>query len=255
MNKWIGIVTAVFTLTASAMAGSLYECSFDDLSNGPVDGQQGWDVFDKVRDSSSCSVVSGVGVTEADSDKALVVKACGDSIRCVTDDSVRWLRGQTAAVEFDFRVVAPAEAHFDNRPLMVCLIGNKVLGENARWGISFNVTTNGDWMVSAALPDEVSSTVPSDRLAISKGDASILSDWLHCSVKVRKLSSADSFESSVVIRDRTGNTLVELQCSDRDKGEATRAMWNLSRLHAGFLAATDLGGLACIDNFSIAIVP
>ena len=95
MMKWVGMVAVYFLLMASASAGSRVECAFNDLSDGAVDGQPGWNVFDKVKNSSACSVASGVGTTEAAEDKALVVKKSSSSIRCVTDEAVRWLRKQT----------------------------------------------------------------------------------------------------------------------------------------------------------------
>lgn len=233
----------------------MFECNFNDLSEGQIDGQTGWDVFDKIKDSSAFSVATEVGTTETIEDKALIVKASGETVRCVTDEPVRWLRKQTARIEFDFRVVVPSGKIDENKPVMVLLLGNSVLNEKGRWEMRLGVTTNGVWKLTAALPDEASQTIPVEKFNFTSGESTMISDWLHCVVEVQKLSASDSFKSSVCIQDKSGQTIGGVICSDIDKDKVTRAMWNLSRLHAGFLASTEIHGLTCVDNFMLTTDP
>ncbi len=239
----------------AAQAGSSVECNFDQLSDGLIDGQPGWEIFDKVKDSSAFSVASEVGVTETAQDKALIVKASDHAIRCVTEKAVRWLRRETAKADFDFRIVVPRGSLDEDQPVMVFLFGNSVLGETARWEVRLQATTSGDWELWAALPDEASATFPADRLAFKPGTSTRVSDWLHCTVEVTKLPESDSFSSTVRITDKHGQSIASVTCTDTTKDPATMAIWNLSRLHAGFLAAKELPGLACIDNFVLSTAP
>ncbi len=255
MNRMVGAVLLVFAVSVAAWAGSTFECNFNNLAEGQIDGQPGWEVFDKVKDSSALSVATEVGTTEATQDKALIVKSSNESIRCITDEPIRWLRKQTASVEFDFRVVVPKGKVEENRSAMVLLLGNSVLNEKASWMVHLDATTNGTWQLIAALPDEASQSIPVEKLAFTEMESTLVSGWLHCIVSVEKLSAPDSFSSSVTLLDSAGETVASLTCSDSNKDKVTKAMWNLSRLHAGFMASKNLRGLSCIDNFQFTTEP
>ncbi len=239
------------SISGGVIADSTFECNFNRLLPGQVDGQPGWDVYDKGKDSSPFSVVTEVGITEESWDKALVVKESIVPLRCVTDRAVRWLRKQTFSVEFDFRVMVPMTKIVKDRPAMVLLVGNSVLNEGGRWEVRLSETTSGAWKLSAALPDEASIIVPYEKLQFTSRESTSISEWLHCKVEIHKLSAIDSFKSKVKITDRTGQTIAELECTDNKKDATTKAMWNTSRMHAGFYAAKEIHGLACIDDFRV----
>jgi hypothetical protein len=255
MRTSILLLIIALTGASNVPAGTRVACDFDSLAEGHIDGQSGWKLYEKVMDSPAFLVTDEVGVTEAAGDNALVVKPVNGSTRCVTDDPVRWLREQTAVIDFDFRLVVPAVKGGDNEPLLIFMLGNSMLSGNARWEVRIDSTANGDWMVHASIPNEVSAIIPCEKLERVHGGQSIVSDWLHCRVEVHKLPTADSFAASAKILDRSGNILADLTCSEPDKTPSARALWNLSRLHAGFLAAKDLRGLSCIDNFSLSTAP
>jgi hypothetical protein len=252
-GAWLAVLA--FAGLQAVQAGTSVDCTFDHLADGWIDGQPGWTVFDKVKDSSAFMVAADIGAAETAGDKALIVKASDRSLRCVTEEAVRWLRMETARAEFDFRIVVPRRDFDENRPVMVFLLGNAVLSEKARWEVGFEALTNGAWKLSAALPDEASAVIPAERLVFKDGASSRVSEWLHCVVEVRKLSETDSFESAVHLTDRQGEPVASLRCTDTNRDPATMAIWNLSRLHAGFLAPKELKGMACIDNFSLSTAP
>jgi hypothetical protein len=254
-NPVAGVALIASLLSASVWSDSSIVCNFNELSDGIIDGQPGWDVFEKGQDSSAFTVVSEVGTSEASNDRALVIKSTDDSIRCVTDEAVRWRRAQTVTIEFDLRVMLPQEEFLEDRPVMILLMGNSVLSETARWEIRLDAKPDGSWNLSAALPDKVSQLIPAEKIAFSRGKAAAATDWMHCVVEVEKRSRLDSFSASVKLQDKTGKTIARLICADDNKDRLTKTMWSLSRLHAGFLSSRDIHGLSCIDNFQISTTP
>ena len=48
-----------------------------------------------------------------------------------------------------------------------------------------------------------------------------------------------------------GNILATLDFASETKDKVTKAMWNLPRVHAGFLVSREQQGLAVIDNLVV----
>lgn len=230
-----------------AAEGSL-DIDFDDLKEAKVDGQNGWRVYDKVRDTSAILIASGVGTSGRGNDKALVVTASESSIRCATVSQIAWSRGQTLKLEFDFRLVVPEAISQKNSAVMTFLLGNSILAERSRWAVELASSTNGNWILSAALPDPAQVEIPGQALKFNPLDGMLVSQWMHCVVEIEKLSEQDSFDSSVRIQDSDQVEIASLVCDDTNKEGVTRAMWDLSRVSVGFLAASDNPGLLCIDH-------
>ncbi|MBN2163423.1 MAG: hypothetical protein JXR25_10755 [Pontiellaceae bacterium] len=256
----IGLLSAILAATAlfssgAALAEAEIACDFNELSIGKIDGQEGWDVYEKVKDSASFSLVAGVGTTEEAIDHALVIKASKDSIRVVTDTPVRWLRRQTLSIEFDFRVAVPDSARSKPGPALSVMLGNTVLSENCRWQINLDPTTNSTWRLFAALPDPATVELPAEAMNFTRGDEVRISDWLHCRISILKQEDIDSFKSTVELFDRTGARITAIECSDSTKDQVTKSMWSLSRVHAGFMASDQMDGLICIDNFFLRTDP
>jgi hypothetical protein len=250
--KWIlkSFMVAV-VMMGTVWADSSVEYDFNDFSDGPINGQAGWSVYDKVKDSSAFSVMNELGTSEEDGDRALVIQASETSIRCVTGEPVRWLPGQTLSVDFDFKLALDSSTLTEDRPVLVFYVGNSVLNEKACWQGGLEATTNGDWRLSASLPDTSTQRVNREDLLVRSKTGSSISDWYRFNLVIKKLSEPDSFESSVRILDAKGNVIASLECQDTNKDSVTKAMWNLTRMHAGFSAPKNLYGLVCIDHLEI----
>jgi hypothetical protein len=252
MVKWIlKTFVAAVAVMGTAWADSSVEYDFNDFSDGPINGQAGWSVYDKVKDSSAFSVMNELGTSEEDGDRALVIQASETSIRCVTGEPVRWLPGQTLSVAFDFKLAIPSSTLIEDRPVLVFYMGNSVLNEKACWQVGLEATTNGDWRLSASLPDTSAQRVNRENFLVRSRTGASISDWHHFHLVVKKLPEPDSFESHVRILDAKGNVVASLECQDTNKDSVTKAMWNLTRVHAGFSAPNTLYGLVCIDHLEM----
>lgn len=252
MMKWF-LKTFVIAVAwmGTVWAGSSVEYDFNAFSDGPINGQAGWSVYDQVKDSSAFSVMNELGTSEEDGDRALVVQSSETSIRCVTGEPVRWLPGQTLSVAFDFKLAIGSSTLIEDRPVLVFYLGNSVLNERACWQVGLEATTNGDWRLSASLPDTAAQRVNRENLLVRSTTGSSISDWCRFHLVVKKLSTPDSFESHVRILDAGGNVIASLECHDTNKDSMTKAMWNLTRVYAGFSAPNTLYGLVCIDDLAI----
>lgn len=252
MMKWVlKICVAAVALMGTVRADSSVEYDFNAFSDGPINGQAGWSVYDKVKDSSAFSVMNELGTSEADGDRALVIHASEASIRCVTGEPVRWLPGQTLSVAFDFKLALHSSILIEDRPVLVFQMGNSVLNEKACWQVGLEAAANGDWRLSASLPDTSTQRINREKLLVRARAGSSISDWYRFHLVIRKLSKPDSFESNVTILDTKGNVIASLECHDTNRDSVTKAMWNLTRVYAGFSAPKDLYGLACIDHLVI----
>ncbi len=240
---------------ALALAGTVWadEVShdFNSLYNGPIDGQTGWNVYDKVRDSSALSVADELGTTEAVSDKALVVKASEEPIRCVIDRPIRWKTGLTLYTEFDFRVAIPSGKVAEATPAMIFYVGNPLLNEKGRWEMRLEATPNDAWMLTAAMPVKNRQEIPAFKLLVRSDDADSVSDWFHCIVEIKKMPVPDTFKTEIKIFDQSNRQIAELSCGGKGDSRVTKSMWNMTRLYAGFGAPRDLLGVACIDNLKM----
>lgn len=252
----IGLIfIAGLAAVGAALAEDSYFCDFNGLAVGKIDGQNGWDVYEKTQDSSAFTVETDLGTTEETWDRALVVASSSVDIRCATDEPIRWARRQTLKIEYDFRLVIPKTGLEANRPVMTLYFGNPVLNEKTRWYVTLGTAELGGWVLKAAMPDESMQTISPDKLRFESGEKTHLSDWLHCVVEVEKKAELDQFSASVRILDRTGEKIVGTTCTDTNKDEVTKAMWSLSRIHAGFGSSPDMLGLVCVDNFRISSEP
>ncbi len=252
MMKWFlkTFVTAAAWM-GTVWAGSLVTYDFNTFSAGPINGQAGWSVYDHVKDSSAFSVMNELGTSEEDGDRALVIQASDTSIRCVAGEPVRWLPGQTLSVSYDFKLAIGSTTLIEDRPVLVFYMGNSVLNEKACWQVSLVATTNGDWRLSASLPDTSAQQVNRENLLVRSKTGSSISDWYRFHLVVKKLPEPDSFESNVKILDAGGSVIAALECHDSNQDSLTQAMWNLTRVHAGFSAPNTLYGLVCIDDLAI----
>lgn len=249
--KWIVFQIAV-AMAGTVMAGSEHiEHDFNQLYDGPIDGQRGWNVYDKMRDTSALSVVDELGTTEKPSDKALIVKASEEPIRCVIDKPIRWETGLTLFVEFDFRIAVPAMVVTKDTPAMIFYIGNPLLNEKSRWEVRLDAIADDAWKLTAAMPEEASQEIPAFKMLLRSDKTATVSDWFHCVVEIKKKSVPDTFKTDVRILDEKKKLVAEISCSGSNEDRVTKTMWNMSRLYAGFGAPSDLLGLACIDNLKM----
>jgi len=248
--KWTVLQVAVL-LAGTALAAPEIQHDFNSLYNGPIDGQLGWNVYDKIRDTSALSVVDELGTTEEASDKALVVKASEKPIRCVIDKPVRWETGLTLFVEFDFRLAVSSRAVEKDTPAMVFYVGNPLLNERARWEVRIDATENNAWKLTTAMPVKAQKEIPEFKLLVRSDTSDSVSDWFHCVVEIKKMPVPDTFKTSVKIMDQNNKAVAEVSSSGTGDDDVTKAMWNMTRLYAGFGAPSDLLGLACIDNLTM----
>lgn len=242
---------AAFTVSGTVCLAASVEYDFNRFDEGPIDGQQGWNVYNKVKDSSAFSVMDEVGTRGVAGDRALVLQSSQEPIRCVTGEPVRWLPGRTLTVKFDFKLGQSSSEPSKNMPTMAFLIGNSLLSEKARWGITLEAQPNGDWKLVGAMPDGASAIIYGENLLIRPREDVLLSEWFQFKLVVKKLTEPDTFEAKAEIKDVEGNTLATLDFASETKDKVTKAMWNLPRIHAGFLVSRDQKGLAVIDNLVV----
>jgi hypothetical protein len=236
----------------SAGAEPTLSYDFNQFSDGPIDGQFEWNVYDKVKDSSALSIMDQLGTIEMVGDKALVVRASKVPIRCVTGEPVRWLPGRTLTVEFDFKVAIDPVELSTVKPVMTLLVGNSLLSSKASWGLHLEATPDGDWRLSGAMSDVASKKIYAENFLIrSEKDVSI-SEWHKLVLVVKKLSMPDSFETTAELRNaKSGEVLAELEFTDKKKDKVAKTMWNTTRAHAGFYAPKNQLGIVCIDNLKV----
>jgi hypothetical protein len=248
--RLLGFV-AGFALSASFGFAAPVEYDFNGFDEGPIDGQQGWDVYNKVQDSSALSVMDEVGTQGVPGDKALVLQKSETAIRCVSGEPVRWLPGTTLTAEFDFKLGVTAEYPSRNMPIMEFLVGNSFLSEKARWSIVLEAMPSGDWMLSGSMPDSASAKIYGENLLVRPAKDVALSEWLQFKLVIKKLSAPDTFEASAQIIDTKGKVLATLTFGSEGKDKVTKSMWSLPRVNAGFQVHREIRGLAVVDNLRI----
>ena len=246
------VVASVLTGSV-ASAATQFEYDFAGYVENPVEGQLGWNIYPKVKDSSACSIVDEVGLTEVVGDKALVILPAKSEIRCVSGDSVRWMPGKTLNFEFDFKVAVNPGEPLSIRPVMEVLVGNSLLSEKSRWNVRLDALPGGDWLLTGSLPDFGSKKIYAENFMIRMGDEVSISNWFHFTLVIKKLNDPDAFESQVKISDNEGNTVAFVEFTDNTKNKVSASMWNLSRLHVGFNAAVNQYGLASVDNMKVSV--
>ncbi|MDF7801012.1 hypothetical protein P4C99_16165 [Pontiellaceae bacterium B1224] len=251
-NSWLKLVVpGMMSLSVLAQVET-QKFNFNDFEVGPIDGQLEWNVYDKVPDSSALSIMDVLGTSEADGDKALVVRAADTPIRCVTGEPVRWLPGRTLTMDFDFKVAVDVSDLTMPKPVMTVMFGNSLLSEKTRWEVRLEATPSGDWVLIGAMPDGSSKRIYGENFLIrSENDVSI-SQWYKFGLVSRKLTEPDSFETTVEISGaETGELVAEITFTDLNKDKVAQSMWNTPRAHVGFYAPQDQLGLVCIDNLEI----
>lgn len=251
MKSLLRLAVAILCFSGFIAAAAVVQYNFNAYSEGPIDGQFGWNVYDKVPDSSALSVMDSVGTTEEAGDKALLIQKSPVSMRCVNGEPVRWLPGTTLKIQFDFKVGITSKEPIADRPVLTLMLGNSLLGEKARWSVGLLTQPSGDWLLAGSLPDYASKRIYGENLLIRPRTGAAVSDWHRFVLVVKKLSEPDSFEAKAEIRDRNGKVLASLDFTDEDKGKMTRGMWGLPRVNAGFHVTKDQYGLATIDNFVV----
>ena len=194
-----------------------------------------------------------MGATEAGGDHGLVVLPADLKMRCVAGEALRWMPGNTLTMEFDFKVVVPAEELFSARPVLSVLVGNSLLSARSRWNVRLEALPNGDWQLAGALPDKASKKVYAENFLIRQADNFSISEWFKFVLVVEKLSDPDAFKSWAEIKNASGDSIAKVEFADTTKDNLTAAMWNLSRLHIGFGAEKNQYGLSDIDNIKVSI--
>lgn len=249
---WLKWLVPVMVSCSALAQVETRKFDFNDFAVGPIDGQMEWNVYEKVPDSSALSIMDVLGTSEADGDKALVVRAAETPIRCVTGEPVRWLPGRTLTMDFDFKVAVEVSDISIPKPVMTVMFGNSLLSEKARWEVRLEASPSGDWVLIGAMPDGSSKRIYGENFLIrSESDVSI-SQWYQFSLVSRKLTEPDSFETSVEISGaETGELVAEIKFTDENKDRVAQSMWNTSRAHVGFYAPKEQLGLVCIDNLVI----
>ena len=238
----------------SAGADPALEYNFNQFSDGPIEGQFEWNIFEKVKDSSSLSIMNDLGTSGEPGDKALVVGASAESIHCVTGEPARWLPGKTMTTQFDFKVAVDPVDVANNRPVMTLMVGNSLLSEKVSWTVVLEATPGGDWRLSGSMPDAASKKIYSENFLIRSDEVVSISEWHQMVLVIKKLSEPDSFESAVkLINPVSGEVIAELVFTDINKDKVTKSMWNTTRAHVGFSGAKDQLGLAIIDNLKISV--
>lgn len=244
------IMCATWMMSAVAEEPLVYD--FNQFSNGPIEGQYEWNIYDKVKDSSALSIMDQLGTVEVEGDKALVVRASPTPIRCVTGEYVRWLPGRTLTMEFDFKVAVDPVELTRVKPVMTVLIGNSLLSNKASWSLHLEATPNGDWRLSGAMPDIATKVIYGENFLIRSDKDVSISEWHKMIIVVKKLSDPDSFEASVELKNALSReVLASLEFTDTKKDKVTKAVWNTARGHVGFAAPKDQLGIVCIDNLKV----
>lgn len=237
---------------AGAASAEPQHVNFNKFEDGPISGQFEWNVYDKVKDTSALSIMNELGTSERAGDKALLIQASKNPIRCVTGEPVRWLPGQSLSMEFDFKVAVDPEELLSTKPVMTVMVGNSLLSPKARFSVSLNATPNGDWELAGNFPNSMTKKIYGENFLIRSNVDVSISSWFRFSLVVNKLDDPDSFEASIEIRDpETGKLLTAMPFFDNEKDKVAGAMWNTSRAHAGFYAPVDQYGVVCIDNLIV----
>lgn len=245
------VLPGIFCLSAAAQDETL-KYNFNDFSDGPIEGQMEWNVYDMVPDSSALSIMDILGTSEKDGDKALVIQASKTPIRCVTGEPVRWLPGRTLTMEFDFKVAVDPREMLMPKPVMTVMMGNSLLSEKARWELKLEASPSGDWVLMGAMPDGSSKRIYGENFLIRSDKDLSISQWYRFKLVSYKSTDADSFKTRVEISGaETGELVAEIDFTDYSKDKVAKAMWNTSRAHVGFHAANNQVGLVCIDNLMI----
>jgi hypothetical protein len=246
-------LTVLFSLLAAVTASSgILQFNFNAYETGPIEGQFGWTTYEKVPDSSALSIMDSVGTTEEEGDKALLVQQKGSAaIRCVHEEHVRWLPGESLKIQFDFKVGISSREPASVRPVLTVLVGDALLAEDSRWAMSLVSRPDGDWELRADVSGGVSERIYGEDFLIRPNEGPAVSDWHRFVMRINKHDVADSFDAQVEIRDRTGETVAMVELKNLKPEGAVKNMWSLPRAHAGILAARDQLGLAIVDNFVI----
>ncbi|MDZ8120330.1 hypothetical protein [Pontiella agarivorans] len=248
--KWLTFAAAA--CIGAGAQGETLKYSFNDFEAGPISGQHEWNTYDKVPDTSALSIMDQVGTSEADGDKALVIKASKTPIRCVTGEPVRWLPGYTLEAEFDFKIAADPRELIIPKPVMSVMVGNALLSPKARWEVKLEASPSGDWVLTGAMPDESSKRIYGENFLIRENNAVSISQWYKMRLVSKKLTEPDSFETRVeILGAESGELIAEIEFSDNKKDKVAKEMWNTSRAHIGFFAPDTQLGLVCIDNLTI----
>ncbi len=245
-------VLVVGVFVASSGAQEVLKYDFNDFDVGPIEGQREWNIYDMVKDSSALSIMDELGTSEASGDKALVIQASPQPIRCVTGEPTRWLPGRTLTVEFDFKVaVDPGEVAM-SKPSLTVMVGNALLSPKARFEIGIDAMPNGDWLFRGAMPDPAEKKIYSENFLFRSDQEVSISEWHQFKLVIKKLSEPDTFETSAEIRNaKTGAVLSELSFTSADKGKVSKGVWGSARAHVGFNAPKEMLGLVCVDNLVI----
>ena len=181
----LGLVICILGMMIS-MAESSQNHSFNSFSDGLIEGQFGWNIYDKVKDSSAFTIIDELGTSEEAGDKALVIRASKEPIRCVTGEPVRWLPGRTLTMEFDFKVaIDPSEQALD-KPVLTVMVGNSLLSKKTRWALALDATADGDWRLSGGFPDTSSKNIYAENFLIRSTKAVSVSEWYHLVLVVKK---------------------------------------------------------------------
>lgn len=226
---------------------------FNDFSEGPVNGQNGWKILRKTPGSAAVSVFDELGPTEGIGDKALVIQLSDEVSRVVASDGLRWMPGQTWSMDFDFRIGITAQELAASKPVLTVFIGNAYLSEKTRWEIQLEAEPDGTWTLGGGLPNwqEMDGIVAETVLERPEDDDTAISKWMHFTVVIKKMDEPDSFESYVEIRNSYDEVIAHLDFNDTANIKQMTAMWDLSRVYCGFNAPRRQLGLACIDNIEI----
>ncbi|WP_372846631.1 hypothetical protein [Pontiella sp.] len=239
---------AGFAFSASGGFAAPVEYDFNGFADGPIDGQQGWDVYNKVQDSSAMSIMDEVGAQGVPGDKALVLQTSETAIRCVSGEPVRWLPGTTLTAEFDFKLGVDAAYPTRNMPIMEFVFGNSFLSEKARWSIVLEAMPGGDWNLTSSMPGSAPVRIYGENLLVRPASDVALSEWFVFKLVVKKLSTPAAFETRAQICDTKGKVLATLAFATEGKDKVTQSMWSLPRVHAGFHVHREIQGLAVVDN-------
>lgn len=246
-------VVVASLLVGSVSAENALKYDFNDCTEKSLEGQSGWAIFPKVKDSTSVSIVDEVGATEVAGDYALVMLPADSKMRCVSGDAVRWMPGNTLTMEFDFKVVTPSEELFSARPVLSVFIGNSLLSTKSRWNVRFEALPSGDWQLVGALPDRATKVVYAENFLIRQDDAFSVSKWFKFVIVVEKLSEPDEFKAWTEIKNASGRSIAKVEFTDSTKDKLTATMWNLSRLHVGFGTEINQYGLVDVDNIEVSV--
>lgn len=251
-NKWVKLlVPGLLSLSALAETET-QKFNFNDFTVGPIDGQMEWNVYEKVRDSSALSIMDVLGTSEADGDKALVIRAADIPIRCVTGDPVRWLPGRTLSMEFDFKVAVDSYDITIPKPVMTVRFGNSLLSAKSHWDVRLEASPSGDWVLIGAMPDGSSKRIYGENFLIRSDNDVSISQWYKFKLVSKKLLEPDSFQTSVEITGaESGELVAEINFTDESKDKVAKTMWNTSRAHVGFYAPKEQYGVVCVDNLIV----